>query len=197
MIGFDAIEGRSAREICGLHGRETIGTRPITPPEQILQRQGNSIFLVDHVERLAVRRGSRRARVEAELRRIDGEGLAVVNEATVLDVALIVDDEAGPTNLVIGRSIELDKYALIFFSAAIAAGSTTPAFETPLLIAERIAVVLERNCAMALWAGMIARIKLAVSASPIRVRMEKSPGLILVIQEGLGRGRPTFHPANP
>ena len=39
MIGFDAIEGRSAREICGLHGRETLRARAVAPPEQVFQRQ--------------------------------------------------------------------------------------------------------------------------------------------------------------
>jgi hypothetical protein len=44
----------------------------------------------------------RGGRVEAQFRRINGEVLAVVDESPALDVADIVDDEAGSPDLVSG-----------------------------------------------------------------------------------------------
>src|SRR5688572_18431126 len=100
MIGRDTIQGHRADLVGGPQSLDSRGVRAIAAPsEQVLQRQGDAEFAVDRVEDFLVRARCGSAGVEAQLRRIDGEVLAVVNEAPALDVADIVDDEAWPPDL--------------------------------------------------------------------------------------------------
>ena len=99
--------------IGGLSAWMRSALEPVAPAEQILQRQGDAELVVDGVQHFAIGAGGGGGRIIAELRRIDGEVLAVVDEAPALDVAVIVDDEARPADLVSRGAVELDALAVV------------------------------------------------------------------------------------
>src|SRR5215203_7323843 len=93
VVGWNTIERRDTNLIGGLELLKARGALPLAPPEEVLERQRDPELLVNGVERFAVGRRCRSARIESELGRIDGEGFPVVDKAPALPVTVVVDYE--------------------------------------------------------------------------------------------------------